>query len=945
MGRNTHRFQTNFTGGEADPKTIARGDVKFYYNACKSLENYEVLPQGGVRRRPGTAYSATLPGTINDLISYSLSDVAYDTGTVIGDITNKDALFDDTTSNQYTVPFDDGDSGYVGKDWGAGNTKTIHSATLYWEVIAFHPVIKITLQGSSDNFSSDINNLSAVTLALPSGTNPATKIVLASDTSTAYRYHRLKLETNSAGMQSYLFEVVFKEQTDVDTISATDPQGHGGTVANVIDDDETTICTTTALSTTDDYVVAVVDLTAAKSIRFVDVENIYFSGGSGETSNEFGIEYSSDNFASDVHTFGSNLDIVSETAASYRIEMGDQSSPSARYWRLIRNGTNDLGTSVVNVGSITPQEDLGATSETRLIPFEFNTEQTYMLVATDKNIGVYKDGALVTNVKSPYTSAQVGEINWTQSADTLIVVHEDVAPWTMQRDTSQEGIWNTAYLTLDYVPLYDYTQATTHLSNANDYITPSDTNGSITLTLAGSGGNLAWTSAHVGQLCEVNGGLARVTVVQSDTVVLAVVVVPMYTTDQDTDWYLYSGYVDVWSSTYGWPKSVCFFEGRLWFGGSKSRPHTLWGSQVDDFGNFNSGQGLANEALNVTLDTDQINAITQIYAGKDLQVFTTGAEFYLPQTLGEPITPSSIQVKRQTSRGSKQFLRVVEVEGGTMFIQRGGQGVREYLYNALETAYNAANIALLSSHLINDPVDFSLRRANETNEADQLLLVNTDGGMAVCCTLRDQNVTAWVPWSFTSASVKNAAAIRGGTNPVYLITERTINSTTARHLELMGDDNIADFGSTQTVVSTGSATIDSLNHLEGETIAVFINGVYQGTDTISSGSTLSSYSLTAGDSVEVGYSWVPSGETMPVEIDSQGGSIRARLKRPVEATFFLYDTDNISCNGNTQTVGNSTTGQIVFQGMTEYTKDGTITFSQSTPGTQMILGIDVEVSY
>jgi hypothetical protein len=45
-------------------------------------------------------------------------------------------------------------------------------------------------------------------------------------------------------------------------------------------------------------------------------------------------------------------------------------------------------------------------------------------------------------------------------------------------------------------------------------------------------------------------------------------------------WELETGYEDVWSATKGWPRSVTFHQGRLFFGGSKSRPSTIWGSKV-----------------------------------------------------------------------------------------------------------------------------------------------------------------------------------------------------------------------------------------------------------------------------------------------------------------------------------------------------------------------------
>lgn len=51
-------LQTNFTAGELSPRLGARVDVSKYNNGCFLLQNFMVIPQGGVTRRPGTKYVA-----------------------------------------------------------------------------------------------------------------------------------------------------------------------------------------------------------------------------------------------------------------------------------------------------------------------------------------------------------------------------------------------------------------------------------------------------------------------------------------------------------------------------------------------------------------------------------------------------------------------------------------------------------------------------------------------------------------------------------------------------------------------------------------------------------------------------------------------------------------------------------------------------------------------
>ncbi len=65
----------------------------------------------------------------------------------------------------------------------------------------------------------------------------------------------------------------------------------------------------------------------------------------------------------------------------------------------------------------------------RFISFEFNTEQVYLLVFTDSRIDIYRDEQWVAEITStPWTVARLPQINWTQSADTLLVVHPEHTP-------------------------------------------------------------------------------------------------------------------------------------------------------------------------------------------------------------------------------------------------------------------------------------------------------------------------------------------------------------------------------------------------------------------------------------------------------------------------------------------------------------------------------------
>ena len=287
----------------------------------------------------------------------------------------------------------------------------------------------------------------------------------------------------------------------------------------------------------------------------------------------------------------------------------------------------------------------------------------------------------------------------------------------------------------------------------------------------------AFKEAAVNEYAQVNSTFGRARYIEyvSDTAMKAVVEVPFFDANPVVagNWNSEHGYEDVWSSTRGWPRSATFHEGRLYFGGSKSRPNTVWGSRVIDYFNFDAGTALDDEAVETTINTNQLNAIVNIVSGADLRIFSTGGEFIIVQSDDTPITPSNFLVRPQTRLGSKAGVPIEDLNGATIFVQRQGKSINAFQFGNDTRSYQVQNISLLSSHLLNDPVDIAVRRSSSTDEADRLFVVNNgDGSMAVYSILTGQNVIA--PSKFTTDGEFVAVGVE--TSNVFSIVKRTFGS-------------------------------------------------------------------------------------------------------------------------------------------------------------------------
>jgi len=597
-------------------------------------------------------------------------------------------------------------------------------------------------------------------------------------------------------------------------------------------------------------------------------------------------------------------------------------------------------------------KELGGSPENgvRLVPFEFSVDDSYMLVFTTDRMYIFKDKVLITNINSSgndyldtsgynLSGSHMDHLCWTQSADTLIIVHEDQAPVKIVRGAS-DSTWTISAISFDSVPQYAFTLTT---SNPAATLTPSDVSGKITLT-ASTG---VFNSGHVGQYINADPqGRAKIVKYVSSTVVNVVTEFPFFDTSAiaSGDWELETGYEDAWSASRGWPRSVTFHQGRLFFGGSKSRPSTIWGSKVALYFDFEAVEGLDDDAVEATLDTNTFNAIVDIISGRDLQVFTTGGEFYVPQEGLTPITPSDFFLSSTSRNGCREGPRVKQLESGVLFLQRQGKQLSEIAYSDTQLTYVTSKISLLSGHLLKEPSRMDIRRAVATDENDLLLIVNkTDGTIAAFSLLRAQNVIA--PSEFVTEGEFIDVAV--DITDIYTVAKRNDGGINKYYVEVFEDERLTD----SAVIGTTATSLDA-SHIDGQTVNVLSDGYVELDQTADSAVTFVNPPTTSS---EVGLPIDVQIKTMPIELKMQAGSRIGFRKRVLEVNALLYKTQNIVINDNLLPIRSlgagalgspvpEFTGTKTLHGILGYSADGQITVTQNAPLKLTLLGLEYKVS-
>ena len=353
------------------------------------------------------------------------------------------------------------------------------------------------------------------------------------------------------------------------------------------------------------------------------------------------------------------------------------------------------------------------------------TTHTFELSGVDStNYTTYTSGgtaASVYEISSPYTEAQLYEIQFTQSADVMYIVHEGVSP----RKLSRTGHTNWTLSEVDFKrgPYLDQNTTSTTM-------TPSGTSGNITITASSN----TFVSTDVGRLIKFSDGHAKITQFNSATNVDATTTDNFSGTGGTADWSL-----GAYASHLGFPRTVSFFEQRLVFAGSTSYPQTIWASESGLYEEFDTGDGSAADAFIYTIAANKVNVIRWLQPARDLIVGTAGGEFKVGRPTGEPLKPDNVQITQQTTYGG-YTTQPIQIGNAVLFVQRQQRKIREFAYRFEDDAYIAPDMTILAEHITGKgivDVDYA-------QEPDSIYwAVRKDGTLLGMTYQREEDIIAW----------------------------------------------------------------------------------------------------------------------------------------------------------------------------------------------------------
>nr|AKH47346.1 hypothetical protein TMO_0047 [uncultured marine virus] len=604
----------------------------------------------------------------------------------------------------------------------------------------------------------------------------------------------------------------------------------------------------------------------------------------------------------------------------------------------------------------------GAFTNIKMIEFKFSITQLYVIYFITDFFYIYRNDALVFEGSHTYTDAEIPQLNWDQNLDTLFLFHEDHEQATLVRNGSDSS-WTLANFTLTDVPTVVFDNAVTGIGTPSAVGTPG---GTVTFTTVDNN----FVVGDVGKFIRGNDGYGEITTYTSATQVTLTLVSIFADANAIPDG-LWTLEEVAYSVARGWPVSGTIFQGRLCLAGCKALPDFFAASRSGLIKNFANTNADDDSAIVAFSDAPGISTFLNIYGGRHLQVFSGDAEYYIPISENDPITPSNVILRRNSSVGAKGSesddtrinIKPEEVDGVVYFVQKGGGAIREFVFDDAQLAYKADTVNIVSSHLIRTPKDMALRKSQSTTEPNYLWVVNgDDGSLATFCVLKSELVNAWTlcttQGTFEGATVLDADS--------YFAVKRTINSATVWTLEKFNKDLLFDGAKT----ATGAvSSVSNLDWLEGEEVGLILDGSYMGLVTVTSGvatfprASVTDYQLGLPfPDVDEADDPEPSGagnnvliKPLPDDFAVPGGTTMGKRKRVVNVALRVYQTKGFYINNKLvpiralggdlldETVP-SLTKDVKIKSIPGWTERGQFTISQREPQPMTILGFGYDLA-
>lgn len=444
-----------------------------------------------------------------------------------------------------------------------------------------------------------------------------------------------------------------------------------------------------------------------------------------------------------------------------------------------------------------------SSKKVRLIPFTFNSEQTYIIEAGDKYFRFIQDGGYILDsndeiyeIATPYAAEDLQYLKFAQSADVLTITHLNYAPKELVRYDHDNWVLSSILFEPSITPPTNVTaswlggtgsnmRTYTYLVTAVDEDTLEESARSNEVSVSGHREAYWTTSEYMTINWTAVSGATEYNIYRSVNGIFGYVGTSKTNsfTDDNIEPDL-SETAPIQKNPFANdnnPSCCAYYQQRKIYANTVNNPQTLYASQTATSNNFNCSRPLiATDAVDVPLADREVNEIRHLIPFKDLIALTSNSEYKINGADGKfeanPMPVATIQ----SSYGSSHVQPVVS---GSMviFVEAGGGVIRELGYDYLSDSYDGDELSLYASHLFEGKEIIYIAYAKAPYRI--VFVVFDDGSLATLTYNKKQKLCGWGRQE-TQGTFESVAVIREGKEDIaYFVIKRNINGQDVKYVE------------------------------------------------------------------------------------------------------------------------------------------------------------------
>lgn len=438
----------------------------------------------------------------------------------------------------------------------------------------------------------------------------------------------------------------------------------------------------------------------------------------------------------------------------------------------------------------------------RLFPFVFNFDQNYVIEAGENYFRFIKDGGYILNeeneiyeVETPYAWQDLFEINYTQKGDIITFTQDNYPPYNLTRIKHNDWLFEKVDFKSSIEPpkniSLQYTGSTQSNTKTYSYVVCSVDKTTNEESARSEAKNIVahkeayWTTAEFIKISwqEVKNALEYNIYKASNGIFGYIGTTNNLSFIDDNIEPDLSAIAPIYQNPFDDtnPSTVCYYQQRKVYAGSNNSPQTIWASQTGTNDNFNISRPLnSTDSITATISDNSSGKIKHLIPFDDLIVMTDNAEWSINGSDGVFSANPAPVAKLQSYYGASSIKPAIS---GSMvlFVQSGGNIVRDLGYNYLSNSYDGDELTLLANHLFEGKKIVDMAYSKEKQRI--LWCVLDDGTINALTYNRNQKISAWHTHT-TKGEFESVTVIRENNEDVpYFSIKRQIDGKAVRYIE------------------------------------------------------------------------------------------------------------------------------------------------------------------